>query len=66
MEKNRAAVACLVLETRQCICKKRIIYQVYSHCLENHKGYYLRNSDKKEECSCCSSSRDDLSVSGTC
>jgi len=23
------------------------------HCLENHKGYYLRNSDRKE-CSCCS------------
>ena len=28
------------------------------HCLENHKGYYLRNSDRKE-CSCCYSSQDD-------
>ena len=28
------------------------------HCLENHKGYYLRNSDKGG-CSCCSSSQDD-------
>ena len=28
------------------------------HCLENHKGYCLRNSDKGE-CSCCSSSQDD-------
>ena len=23
------------------------------HCLENHKGYHLRNDDE-EECSCCS------------
>ena len=28
------------------------------HCLENQKGYYLRNRDK-EECSCYSSSQDD-------
>ena len=28
------------------------------HCLENHKGYYLRNGDE-EECSGCSLSRDD-------
>ena len=32
------------------------------HCLENHKGYYLRNNSQysvKKECSCCSSSQDD-------
>ena len=34
------------------------------HCLENHKGHYLRNSDRKE-CSCCSLSQDKQSVSGT-
>ena len=28
------------------------------HCMENHKGYYLRNGDDKE-CSFCSLSRDD-------
>ena len=31
------------------------------HWLENHKRYYLRNSDKGE-CSCCSSSLDGLFV----
>ena len=29
-----------------------------NHCLENQKGYYLRNRNTRE-CSCCNSSQDD-------
>ena len=35
------------------------------HCLENHKGYHSRYGDDKE-CSCCSLSRGEWSVSGMC
>ena len=49
---------CYTIEVYKLLVRTRSTIKKLNHCLENQKGYYLRNRNTGE-CSCCNSSQDD-------